>query len=871
MAQELMYTSVPRGLLPGSQGFCTVAATRGMQPPLIEKLESLTGYKQLFAPNDAHADQNPVGYFHFRMTLGGRSSHILGRIGAAPIDYSGRTNKFAHLVVLDSNELPDCGPAALLLDPSFLQSSWDGSPEWIDEPKRIPQFDQPASFCRYWQQVTGDAGWAGALLHSYENAPHQPVFLLYEPGEDQTALALIAEALALLPPEERWSIGFSTYPSNLGPGITCPWRGAVSGFADVKGLQRTGGLVWPMNTSLGRAEDNPLTRAAREGRPAPRERRKASAGPAPIPRQGSFSNLPASGGSNRPPAMQEAPRLSGLVNSPPPMDDNDDVRVIEEEPRSRPRSTPRREDSYSRESSSPPERKKGSGMFLGIVIGSVVMLLMMIVIEMAAQQGTAQMLGMAGSGESRKNDTKEKVEPEPKEQKSKSEEMVGKDQLAMVQKTLRDRESSIEVLEKEKKDLLAEKTRLETDNAQKQMKIDALQTKLDVAERERKEPEKKVVEGKKEPKKEPKFSPPEPLKKHAVISFSEAYGKDLDKALEGMQPGHELAFDLKFPANKMCVKQIPKSSSISPNSFNYENNIHFDYTAKNPDLSTSVPIFPDRKIKELLRVEISGRYLKFTPHLHFAKLPDQEKQEFFSELKGYLFQVPSENSDSSGWIYFDPVIKHNCQVQLTQTKLPPNDEFGLTDLGQADNKNFKFNLTPRSEYTLSIPLGNIPSKPRLLPDGKQMDLQLEMSIEHHPVTCLGTLKGSSNFVGENTAANQVKAEKGEFSWRFARLNRDKDENPTSLVLEYSLKRNKSEDFDHPYPKKNTTELSEKEKKTFRSAKIEKELENIGGIPQLEFSPKRPTTVHLWLRPDPKAPDVRIPLLEIVLTSGEIKK
>ena len=55
MSQELHYTSVPRGLLPGTRGFCTVASTPNMSGPLRERLEGLSGYQQVFPPHDPKA------------------------------------------------------------------------------------------------------------------------------------------------------------------------------------------------------------------------------------------------------------------------------------------------------------------------------------------------------------------------------------------------------------------------------------------------------------------------------------------------------------------------------------------------------------------------------------------------------------------------------------------------------------------------------------------------------------------------------------------------------------------------------------------------------------------------------------------------
>ena len=52
MSHELHYTSVPRGLKPGSRGFCTVGLTPQMPGPLVDRLESLSGYQPVFPPHD---------------------------------------------------------------------------------------------------------------------------------------------------------------------------------------------------------------------------------------------------------------------------------------------------------------------------------------------------------------------------------------------------------------------------------------------------------------------------------------------------------------------------------------------------------------------------------------------------------------------------------------------------------------------------------------------------------------------------------------------------------------------------------------------------------------------------------------------------
>src|SRR6516164_2197751 len=137
MSQELFYTSAPRGLQPGSQGFCTVAATRGMSRALMEKLEALSGYRPMYPPSDAQYSLNPVTFAHVKIGVAGKSYHVLSRIGAAGLDYTERANKFAHHVVLEGGELPEAGPAWVLSQPGFMESRWNGEVQFLAS-GRIP-------------------------------------------------------------------------------------------------------------------------------------------------------------------------------------------------------------------------------------------------------------------------------------------------------------------------------------------------------------------------------------------------------------------------------------------------------------------------------------------------------------------------------------------------------------------------------------------------------------------------------------------------------------------------------------------------------------------------------------------------------------
>ena len=261
MGMELLYTSAPKGLKPGTRGFCTVAMTQGVPPQLVERLESLSGYRQVFAPQDPQAALNPVVQSHLRISIAGRNYHVLSRICAAGLDYSQRNNKFAHHLVLDPRELSPAGPAWTLAQPAVMETVWDGTPRLLAGGRRMPSGNVAPAVCRAWQQLTGDAGWGGVLAEAAIERPKSPVTIIFRPGVDP--LPLIAESLALLPPEQRWNVTFSTYFTKLPPGVECQWRCALEGSVEAKGAQ---GLVIDLCRALAAAQDGQHVTAARTGK-----------------------------------------------------------------------------------------------------------------------------------------------------------------------------------------------------------------------------------------------------------------------------------------------------------------------------------------------------------------------------------------------------------------------------------------------------------------------------------------------------------------------------------------------------------------------------------------------------------------------------
>ncbi|MGC1274169.1 MAG: hypothetical protein WBC44_10720 [Planctomycetaceae bacterium] len=279
MAQELLYTSAPRGLKSGSRGFCTVEATAGLSPTLVTALEGLSGYRHVAAPGDP---SNPVVYSHVTLSVAGRRCSVVSRVADAGADYTGRTNKLAHHLALDTAERPKGGPAWLAGQPNLLRSRFEGEPRTLP-PRTVPQGDRPPAVCKSWQAATGDAGWAGVLAEAFLADPKRPAYLVVPAGLD--LLPLFEEAIALLPPDRRWEPTFTTCHTSLPQNVTCLWKAVLAGSKEAHESRRfVQALRIDLTQPLGTAGGGALVEAARTGRmpavappPAPRKSSAAAA------------------------------------------------------------------------------------------------------------------------------------------------------------------------------------------------------------------------------------------------------------------------------------------------------------------------------------------------------------------------------------------------------------------------------------------------------------------------------------------------------------------------------------------------------------------------------------------------------------------
>lgn len=259
MATELIITSVPKGLKPGSYGFCTAACTKDLNEPTSRALEVISGYRHIFSSEEGKA--NPVAFSYILYEIVGRQRRVLSRVADMGTDYSGRTNKIAHHLVLSEEEAKrPAGPAALCASGVFMER-WpeDEQPHYLDARtvSCSESINVNAIKTGAWQKLTGDPGWAGVLAGTV--LTRRPVILIVRP--DQDVLTLFREALVLLKPEERWKATFSTYYTSLPANAQCQWRALVDGAYDEKLLRIPNAITLDLRnpSALPRVDEIALT------------------------------------------------------------------------------------------------------------------------------------------------------------------------------------------------------------------------------------------------------------------------------------------------------------------------------------------------------------------------------------------------------------------------------------------------------------------------------------------------------------------------------------------------------------------------------------------------------------------------------------
>jgi hypothetical protein len=276
MANEVVITSVPRGVKLGRTGFQVVMRTAGVSDGMLASLEQLAGYRHVFPQGSG---RNPLIYSYRAVRSPAGELRVLGRTVDAGNDFSNRSNKLAHLLALEpgeSNALRNSSPAAVLaaIDSQLLQA-WQGGPEERPSSLALSVVPTEATPCTRWRDVKGDAGWGGLLAQRAING--QPSLIVApdcSPVWSRRLLDLFQEVLALLPPDSRWKTTFETTVIGASSSIL---RGTYAGSPE-SAAGRQGLLVVELSHKSRlpeTASDHELITLAREGRA------KSMAGAAP--------------------------------------------------------------------------------------------------------------------------------------------------------------------------------------------------------------------------------------------------------------------------------------------------------------------------------------------------------------------------------------------------------------------------------------------------------------------------------------------------------------------------------------------------------------------------------------------------------------
>ena len=210
---KLIYTSVPQGLVQGRSGFTTVAMTEGFPSNLITLVENLSGYRNVFPPDNPNAARNPVNCTYFRQRFGNTDYCIVSRIAYHGLSYTGRSNTLAVHMLFTPDEMGSLGfsPAQLLQSDGNFE--WSGEVGLLPVAPKLTHMPVASREGSTWQRLFGDGAWARLMAWKFRHERSKPVFIAFDPmvTVHQELMSLLAEVSAWLTPEELVDFTYSTY------------------------------------------------------------------------------------------------------------------------------------------------------------------------------------------------------------------------------------------------------------------------------------------------------------------------------------------------------------------------------------------------------------------------------------------------------------------------------------------------------------------------------------------------------------------------------------------------------------------------------------------------------------------------------------
>ncbi len=227
MAKQIIYTSVPRGLIAGQTGYTIAARHRDLRERVVETIQRASAYSFAGRP-DA-----PAIFAHRIYRYGTAVYHVLSRVVDAGADYTGRTNYLAHHLVCDQEELAgiQATPADVLsafpwLDRFSGESRYLGDDEQVFMRDFGVRYPLPAV---HWAKLRGQSADA-ALLIGEGGKGRDALCLVGDAQASEKLLPLFAESLRAAHlvggSSASWNIPFVTLVQESDEIASFSWIGA---------------------------------------------------------------------------------------------------------------------------------------------------------------------------------------------------------------------------------------------------------------------------------------------------------------------------------------------------------------------------------------------------------------------------------------------------------------------------------------------------------------------------------------------------------------------------------------------------------------------------------------------------------------------
>ena len=265
MAYQLIYTSVPRGLVPGRSGYTVAARHRQIRDRLVSEIERVSRYSY------SKGGESPVVYAHRIFDISGSKFHVLTRIVDAGSDYTGRTNYLAHHLICDSKELSSSGthPAEILLSFDWLDS-FEGEPKYLEDSDIVDLSSYKGNIklpAANWKSLRGEAADAALLVDTKSKAKNS--ILVFEESDrsiEKRLILLVGESAKLLSSPNE--ITFTTFFQEGDTMSDFQWIGCESGSSMVQ--KPTNRDVVNLNNIDQKSPDTELAQLAVKGVLAPK-------------------------------------------------------------------------------------------------------------------------------------------------------------------------------------------------------------------------------------------------------------------------------------------------------------------------------------------------------------------------------------------------------------------------------------------------------------------------------------------------------------------------------------------------------------------------------------------------------------------------